>query len=1743
MDYSALRAQTLSSTADEEAVTVNTRALIDKVLARYSGEWTVLRELLQNASDASATNVSIRFETIPSTTVPAPISGDISSSLRHVLQHHTLKRLVVTNNGQPFAVSDWARLKRIAEGNPDETKIGAFGVGFYSVFADCEEPFVSSGKEAMAFYWKGNSLFTRRTTLPEQSASRDTTFVLDYRSEGSPVPSLMPLCQFLATSLTFVGLEVIDLWLDEWRLIGLTKKASPSVDLPISRDIQTKTAEGLMKVASVQRQTVQMDATWMNVVSWKARPAHRLAKAISNSSVPDFNNMTNAGSSLRGFFSRLARGPVENHAKEDDPQLPVTSDDLGQTSTVSVFMRTTTAEIRTSVSASFAQELERATKKPPPKTTQLALLTASYEQEAGLSSGPRDDKTSGQGEAVFATVLPNKNGRIFIGFPTHQTTSVLAHISAQSVIPTVERESIDLNARYVRTWNMELLRAAGILCRVAWSDEMAEVGHRLSRMAMRNEHKNIGQTEILTVLPEAIHVLREFTFKHTTPSTLVGDLIEEAFWTSNRRASIEMFSTHGILPSHDVRIATEDLSSFVQGIPILPQPLMDAAPEFVSKIKEYGLVTEITIADVKKQLEAKILDDNQLPEFLKWAARKSFNREVPISTIQSLLDVAVATGSNGTVLALVEIKLFVNVSKISVEMPLPPNTIPFEYTKHLTKAELESLGWEELQIVPWLRYLVESANRALPAEKSLDQSPAFAAQVLPILSKQWDSLSQSSKASIVTLLQARTIIPTRLGMRKPSEAYFASVKLFEDLPIVNGLHGVKDKVLLALGVRKTVELSVVFERLLSENNDAKGQWSHVDLIRYLASVRDDIPTDEIKRLRNTAICPVEAVGRSDKPASTRYKVMDLFEPKDALRELQFPTLQWPGIYRAGSSEGKFLTSLGLKPHPSVPELFDIMASAPAQGQLKLRDRALTFYVVNYHNNGYDRFVSSGLSLQQFLPVESESSTALKATSECFTNERATALGFAILRRDLHPHALKFGVKRDPPISVCIQRMVNDPPRYRSDAVVVFGYLASRLAEIPQATAEQLASRMFIPVSPKAETSGRSGTPKNGVVPRFASPETCFLGDNADYKDIFDFVDFGSEANAFLLKCGSRDEPTKTQLASMLVQDPARILGALQSTDKYLNFLRNIADSLPSLKKDKALYKEMKRAPFLLAYKEILGSSTNSKPETVKRTEELDDDFDLDEDAGIKEWALASAEEIVLIDDFISYNLFRENLLVAPQEETLEAFYHTLGSPLLSTKVEETSRIGSVVADQRMAVKLRKLVLERSRLFLHDNTADAVHHDVRWLEDNLDVQAVHSISLRRSLRGRNLTLTEKRTAAVTQQTKGWSLWVTAGGYDMFQVSQALVGVLLKRPKPHSTMMFEMLLSTDLLKLRSRGYNVDRILRSKAAEARVAEDRRQKQLQEEETYIKRQEQAWKDKRESRQHEHPSTPEQPQLPGSFVESPEQKQVARAEHDEAAETQVARKTRGLFTSLTKRFGLDEGGKSVEPIKGPQAGQQPGPPPGQQIVKKGKDVVPPHMLQQKLLGAIGASRAHDSSTLFSRPQTNHIAEVSSYCDEKPGHDISFLADTAPGIKVFVSNMIPDKSAFLQTNAGNLNLFAALLVDCAQVFALPQGTLHIFHDEQGTSIAFNRQGSLFCNFHFFAQLHGAGVRTGRADARSEAMVYWWVVLCHELAHNLVADHSAEHSYWTENFVSHYFPTTMMKVAEYGRSQGGVSQVK
>jgi hypothetical protein len=64
---------------------------------------------------------------------------------------------------------------------------------------------------------------------------------------------------------------------------------------------------------------------------------------------------------------------------------------------------------------------------------------------------------------------------------------------------------------------------------------------------------------------------------------------------------------------------------------------------------------------------------------------------------------------------------------------------------------------------------------------------------------------------------ARAQGPTKAGFKKPGEAYFEKNLLFDDLPTIalpntKQIKGGMEKMLLAIGVRRTVDLQLVFSR-------------------------------------------------------------------------------------------------------------------------------------------------------------------------------------------------------------------------------------------------------------------------------------------------------------------------------------------------------------------------------------------------------------------------------------------------------------------------------------------------------------------------------------------------------------------------------------------------------------------------------------------------------------------------------------------------------------------------------------------------------------------------------------------------------------------------------------------------------------------------------------------------------------------------------------------------------------------
>ncbi len=97
------------------------------------------------------------------------------------------------------------------------------------------------------------------------------------------------------------------------------------------------------------------------------------------------------------------------------------------------------------------KRMERVTKKKPPKEVTVQIyINAEQQQDDDIKSHVKANK-------ILASFSPKMgSGRVFIGFRTSQTTGLAAHLAAP-LIPTVEREAIDLQDPTLKVYNTELL--------------------------------------------------------------------------------------------------------------------------------------------------------------------------------------------------------------------------------------------------------------------------------------------------------------------------------------------------------------------------------------------------------------------------------------------------------------------------------------------------------------------------------------------------------------------------------------------------------------------------------------------------------------------------------------------------------------------------------------------------------------------------------------------------------------------------------------------------------------------------------------------------------------------------------------------------------------------------------------------------------------------------------------------------------------------------------------------------------------------------------------------------------------------------------------------------------------------------------------------------------------------------------------------------------------------------------------
>lgn len=341
----------------------------------------------------------------------------------------------------------------------------------------------------------------------------------------------------------------------------------------------------------------------------------------------------------------------------------------------------------------------------------------------------------------------------------------------------------------------------------------------LSVDALTDEQKVLFQ--------RSIHALKFFTFHTSTPSAEVSQLLETSFFTCSSSSNFPLLSSRGVLNCADIRMPDPTLSTFVKNLPVIPQELISDAAPMLALLQSRGLIKTITFDDVLKELNSRPLSSHEMVSCLKWwmqiGSEWKGDRNRLMQVQRTLVNAAIlsVTSDKGEekLMQLSSIQTYLAPKPIiPVEGPLPEHVLPPQVSKELDARKLEAIfGWFELSVVDWLSHLCSLEGTTENTKFDITVSPPWSERVLSVLSRGWQTLPDQAKDRVTTMLKDKACIPTSSGMKTPEQSYFATVNIFQDLPIVtlpsgNNVRGLMERFLQSLGVRKHVELQVLFNR-------------------------------------------------------------------------------------------------------------------------------------------------------------------------------------------------------------------------------------------------------------------------------------------------------------------------------------------------------------------------------------------------------------------------------------------------------------------------------------------------------------------------------------------------------------------------------------------------------------------------------------------------------------------------------------------------------------------------------------------------------------------------------------------------------------------------------------------------------------------------------------------------------------------------------------------------------------------
>lgn len=936
----ALRLKALQSGL-ESRVEVNQRMLIDKMLARYSSDFVVCRELIQNSDDAKAT--SFHFE------ITCNDDG-LSSSSEKDFHNKTITEIRAINNGLVFNEVDWKRVAAIAEGNTNVESVGQFGVGFFSVFSFSEEPIITSGKEYMAFVWRDdNSLTTYRHELPIEEQSKLTSIILKMRTK------------YILHTDTNIDLDsTLDINESPNNKSPAKKRQKKSV-MPTSNEI----------IPTIN--LAQLKAYFTKVLSF-TKYINELTIRINQKTVFKVTKTKKLISPTK-LNSQFKKNSIHNMLRLDS--FVQTEQIFSIEHGPSISLNHVSVDGTLIIDETYHNHVRRILKKSLPPNVQIQLLYTPHhiitKQQQRKSSRAEDLNMKILNSLVplkFSNGEISPSGLIFIGLGTHQTTGIGMHVYSH-LIPTIERENLDLQDPYISKWNRELLLSVGQISRFVFDQLM-------------NDQKQYDST------------LATYSFQPSVPNNEIGNIIIDGFFSTNKEILVPVKRsptdrTLSLVPSTQAYIANSKYIHSFLSVPLVPYELSNNG--LFQSLKDRELIIEVNNELIESTITTTILLSNQFVEFLHWLSHQNNDDKQYVKRLLSI--VRFRETPQSPIITLEKLKNYDNFN-ISSILPLPSHVLPASVAAYLSREELQKqLSLTPLTLKEFLHFYL------LKGQLNLFTKENTSTCLLHIISKHSGQLNKTEWNKLKTTLSTISCIPTNQGMKIPHESYIPSTILSSDVPMItlnvpqtlnddddeideendttdNMENSVSAEFLKRLGCRTLNVQSFVHARSSLTNPDSSHSHTMKTLIQHLMEERDNMSEGDFNALKQSE-CLRGTTLSMNKENTRKYAPQDLHFPSVAI-QLQWSTLpiiDWHDI-DPRSREYAFLKEIGVREVPDLHKLVDRIIEEHNEQMKRSNSEyklpiALRFLAENFQQH-YSKLWKTAKIKRAFLPSYSPSKT-------------------------------------------------------------------------------------------------------------------------------------------------------------------------------------------------------------------------------------------------------------------------------------------------------------------------------------------------------------------------------------------------------------------------------------------------------------------------------------------------------------------------------------------------------------------------------------------------------------------------------------------------------------------------------------------------------------------------------------------------------------------------------------------------